>query len=257
MRKIVALFMLVTVVGRMYAQVPADSLLTDTARAAQIIDRYMEMVDFSMEKTDSVLCVVTKVVDLDKPTDTMTIYRWYMAPRNMRVEFWQNGRIEDGYYSDGIKYFRNFHTQRREWAAITRESFYDITFPLDIRGALYDWRTKGSEAYYLGDYKYEGHPVERLYVTSPGAFDRYYYFEKETGLLFLVTELDHMFGDSEKALNAQRVDIRAWHEFTPVHYFYMPSIESYRFEQQRVVMYHSYHYEAHNVKLFTEDYHRL
>ncbi|MBO4600204.1 MAG: hypothetical protein J5641_05650 [Bacteroidales bacterium] len=231
-----------------------DTVGADTTRAIAIIDRYVKMVDFSLYRTDSVLAVTSQIIDRDHPNDTMTIYRWYMAPRYNRIEIWQNGRMENGYYSDGIKLFRSFHQQRREWANLTPESYFYVSMPLDIRGALYNWRGKGAEVYYAGEFNFKGKALDRVFVTSPSSFDRYYYFEKESGLLGLVTEDEHMYGDAKKTMDYTPVDWRAWHEFVPLRGNYLPSEESYQVGQQVVTIHNSYRYEAPQTKLFTEDF---
>lgn len=238
------------------APISFDTVGADTARGIAVVERYLSMIDFSQYRTDSVLCVVTHVIDRSNPHDTMTVYRWYMAPRYNRIEIWQNGRIEDGYHSDGVKLFRKFHTMRREWANLTPDSYHNISQSFDIRGALYDWRTKGAEIYYAGEVTYEGQTLDRVFVTSPKIFDRYYYFERGSGMLGLVVEDEHIYGDAQKALNSVRADWRAWHGFVPIKGFYLPSEESYQTGQQVVILHHSYHYEAPQTKLFTEDFHR-
>ena len=263
MKKIVAILMLTACLGMTYAQeeeshiVPMsfDTVGADTTRAIKIIDSYLEKIDFSQANNDSVLCVVSYVVDRSHPHDTMTVYRWYMRPYYNRIEIWQGGKIEGGYYSDGVKLFRKFHTGRREWADLTPDSYFNLVLPFDIRGALYNWRSKGGEVFYAGEVKFQGAPVERVFVTMPQTFDRYYYFEKSTGMLGLVVEEEHIYGDREPAKNAVRVDWRAWHEFTPFHGFYLPKEESYQVGgEQIVILNHSYHYEAPQTKLFTEDF---
>ncbi len=234
-----------------------DTVGADTARAAAIIDRYIGIIDFGQLPYDSVLCVETRVIDRSHPRDTITIKRWYMPPRYNRTEIWQNGRLEDAYHSDGLKLFRKFHTGRREWANLTPDSYYGITMPLDIRGALYDWRAKGAEAFFAGEMNYKGVKVDRVFVTMPETFDRYYFFEHETGLLGFLVEEPHIYGDREPALNAVRVDWKAWHEFTPLKGLMLPKEESYQVgEYQIVVQYHTYHYEAPQKELFTEDFRR-
>ena len=123
MKKIVLILMLTACIGLAYAQdhdeirtgpmVPMsfDTVGADTARAIAIIDHYLEQIDFSRNRKDSVLCVVTYAVDRSHPQDTMTIKRWYMYPRYNRTEIWQGGQLQDGYHSDGVKLFRKFHTK--------------------------------------------------------------------------------------------------------------------------------------------------
>ena len=258
-----ALFLLLAlgVLTCSYGQTPVDSAQTtpkegDTAMAARIIDNYLGYLNFNHLLKDSILSVVSYVVDHSHPNDTITIYRWYAANRQSRIEMWQKGRMEDAYFSDGRGIFQRFSGSRRDWVSVTPMTYYDLTVPLDIRGALYDWRSKGAEPSYMGEYEYNGHPVYRVFVTSPEIFDRNYFFEKETGLLFILTEEDHIFGDAKPKTNAHRVDWRAWHEFTPFHGCLLPSIESYQIKSQIVIIHHYYKLEAYNKKLFTESYRR-
>lgn len=261
MKKILSILALLAVVavGRAQAQEPAESTSAtaapaDTARAIKIIDSYLSRLDFGKKPGDSILYVVSKVVEYSHQDDTMYIYRWYQNPRNIRIEIWSGGQIVDGYLSDATSIFRKFNTKYREWADVTPNSFFDITLPFDIRGALYDWRNKGSEVSYVGEYNFEGHPVDRIFVATPRNFDRYYYFEKESGLLCFVTEEEHMYGDAKATKNAQRVDWRAWNEFTPFRGFLMPTVESYQAEGILVMMSHTYKYLAPNSDVFTENY---
>ena len=247
------------VIACVHAQSPADtSQYTppdgDSAMAAKIIDNYLGFIDFTPLLTDSVLAVVTDVVDRSHPEDTITIYRWYSSHNKTRIEMWQDGHMQDAYHSDGKSFFRRFSSTRREWYSLSQSTYYDHTNALDIRGALYNWRNKGTEAVYVGEYSYKDHPVYRVFVASPQIFDRNYFFEKETGLLFILTEENHILGDIEPAENATRVDWRAWHEFTPFHGFLLPSIESYQIGTQIVIMHHRYHLEPYNRTHYTEDF---
>ena len=242
-----------------HGQTSGDSLRVtlpqgDTAMAAKIIDNYIGYINFEHMLADSILAVVSHVVDRSHPEDTITIYRWYASGHKNRIEMWQKGRMEDAYFSDGKSYFRRFSGTRREWVDMMQMSYYDLTMALDIRGALYDWRNKGAEATYLGEYTYNGHPVYRVFVASPEIYDRNYFFEKETGLLFILTEDEHIFGDATPAANSYRVDWRAWHEFTPFHGSLLPSIESYQVEDQIVILHHYYHLEPYNNALFTQEF---
>ena len=265
MKKTAFLLLLTACLGTLHAQEPEkhivpmsfDTVGADTVRAIAVIDNYLKKIDFGQINNDSMLCVETHVIDRSHPNDTITIYRWYMSPRYNRTEIWQGGHIQDGYHSDGVKLFRKFHTGRREWANLTPDSYYQTTLPLDIRGALYDWRAKGAEVYYAGEVTFQGELVDRVFVTAPETFDRYYFFERRTGMLGFVTEDEHIYGDREKALNAVRVDWKAWHEYTPVGMFYLPKEESYQVGgKQIVILQHSYHYEAPQEKLFTEDFYQ-
>ena len=265
MKKIAFTLVLAMCMSTAFAQKPQtkmdpisfDTVGADTTRAIAVIDRYIKMVDFTKSTYDSLLCVVTYAIDRSHPNDTITIYRWYKAPNYTRVEIWQGGQLQDGYYSDGVKLFRKFHVGRREWTNITSDSYFQIIMPLDIRGALYNWRKKGAEVFYAGEVNYEGKVLDRLFVTMPNTFDRYYYFERETGLQGFLVEENHIYGDLEASEKSVRVDWHAWHEFVPIKGFLLPREESYQVGNSQIVFQtHQYHYEALQPKLFTEDFHR-
>ena len=96
------------------AQVAADSTNADTARAAEIIDRYIKIIDFDRIIGDSMLYVESWVVERDNPNDTMFIYRWYMSGRRVRIEMWQKGKMEDAYVTDGKVIFHRFSKSYRD-----------------------------------------------------------------------------------------------------------------------------------------------
>lgn len=260
MKKILSTILFVCLLSTLQAQTNTQepSPDGDTLKAVGIIENYLSFVNFDPILTDSTLCVVSYVVDRAHPQDTMTIYHWYMKDHQLRIEMWQKGELQEGFYSNGKKIFRMFRPAVRSWVDIAQDNFYDYTISHDVRGALYDWRSKGAEVRYAGQYVFNGHNVDRIFVTSPGIFDRYYFFEKETGFLFMLTEDDHIFGDAKKTKDAQRVDWRAWHEFTPFRGFILPTIESYQFNQNQIVfIYRHYHFEPYQSTLFSEDYHKM
>lgn len=259
MKKTICTLLFGCLIISLWAQTPtkAPDEKSDTALAALIINRYLSYVDFTPTLKDSVLSVVTYVVDREHTEDTMTIYHWYAKDRQLRIEMWQNGELQEGFYSDGKEFFRMFRPNVRDWVIVSQDNFYDYTIPHDIRGALYDWRSKGAEAHYAGQYNYNGQDVDRVFVTCPEVFDRYYFFETKTGLLFMVTEQDHLYGDAKKGKNARKVDWRAWHEFTPFNGFLLPSIESYQVNQNQIVfIYRHYRTVPYDPTLFNQDYHK-
>lgn len=259
MKRILLCIILIGTLSTTQAQTASpDHQSVDSTTAIRVIDNYLSLIDFNDILKDSMLCAVSHIIDRSHPKDTMTVYHWYMKGRRLRIEMWQEGQLSEGYYSDGKSLFRIFRSGVREWADVQQDQFYDYTMPHDIRGALYDWRSKGAEPRYAGTATFEGHDVHRVFVTSPGIFDRYYYFEKNSGLLFMLTEEDRVYGDAKRFKNAQRVDWRAWHEFTPLNGVLFPSIESYQYNNSQVVLiFRQYHFEPIQETLFTEDFHLM
>lgn len=257
MKRIALLLCLFCLSAAAAAQEHANPTKQDTLYGENIVNNYLSFVDFDRLLDDSMLCVVTYITERSHPHDTMTLYHWYMKGNRMRVEMWQDGKIQEGLYTDGTAIFREFRSSVRSWTDMTQNNFYDKTMPLDVRGALYNWKSKGAEMYFAGNYTFEGHPVNRVFVTSPGLFDRYYFFETQTGLLFMVQELDKLYGDGKQTKTATRVDWRAWNEFTPMGDCLLPSIESYQYQGEVVVLNRHYQLTAEQPTLFTEDYHRM
>lgn len=255
MKKLLLFALLVALAGAMRAQVDTTNvLMDDTVRGVQIVNRYLSMIDFQRERTDSILYIKSSVVDRSHPNDTMWIHRWYKSPRCIRFVVEQNGSMNDGYYSDGKDHFKKFREVRRVWAQMTPETFWNHSHTLDIRGPLHEWRSRGAEIHYAGEYQYNGHTVDRVYVTCPIIFDRFYFFERNTGLLFMVTEHNHTFADGELSGEAHPLDWRAWGEFVPVHQFMLPKTESYQYYDQVVMITHTYRYLPPSMQPFTEDY---
>ena len=229
----------------------------DTAEAVRVVERYLQYVDFDQILIDSVLYTETSVVDRDHPNDTMYIYRWHYrpagAPAMERIEMWSRGKMDMAAYCDGKELFRKFDARERHWVDSKREPFIDFMKPYDLRGALYQWRSYAAEMSYEGEYTFEGQKVHRVFVRMAGIHDRYYYFEKTSGLLFLVTELPTILGEDAKHPEGM-VDWRAWHEFTPFHGCLLPTAESYQTPDQIVILHHTYRYVAKNNALFKEDF---
>lgn len=249
MKKILPILLLLLALGAQAQEVKGDSI-----RAAAIIDNYLSLIDYTRYKTDSVLCVVSYAIDQSHPNDTMTIYHWYKQPDCARFEVWQDGKIVNGGYFDGGDHHQSFSPSTRQWRTLTPESARTMIEMQDIRGGLYNWRGKNAEVHYDGEYTYEGNKVDRIYVTCPGYFDRYYCFERSTGLLIWFTEEERLYGDQEIQTNMPRMDIRGWHEFIPFRGCLLPSIESYQAGHQKVIIYHHYSYQALPASVFTEDY---
>ena len=227
----------------------------DTARGVAIVERYAQYVDLSRLPKDSILYAVTLVTNTATPGDTMTMYRWYQAGGRCRIEMHAKGQLQMGIYSNGRDIFRLFSEKYRDWRITDRTSFIDYSSPYHPSGALGKWYSHAGEAYYAGEYLYNGHKVDRVHVSMAGFLDRFFYFEQETGLPFLSTDLMHQLDGSTPDPD-MKVDWRGWHEFTPVGDCWLPSVESYQADGALIVMRTQYRLVPATDKPFTENYYR-
>ena len=104
---------------------------------------------------------------------------------------------------------------------------------------------------YDGIWNFQGHEAYRLFVKQGSYFDRYYMFEKESGLLFMYDELDSYL-DMEHD-ETRHVEWRAFHEYQPLDKCLFPSVESYMIDNDIVMIYHHYRYVAFDYDYFMED----
>lgn len=194
--------------------------------AATIVERHLSILNHDNLPGDSVLYIESHIVDRNNPTDTVIMKRWAQGPFKFRVEVWHHGKKETGYYSNGKDIFRRYDPNGKMWVNVTQMEYYDWAMAYDFRGPLHNYKTKGGELKYAGAYTYQGTPVDRVFVGMPNMYNRYYLFEKESGLLFLIDETDDFFGN-EKTDTTHHVKWRAYHEYQPLGDALFVSSESY------------------------------
>lgn len=256
MKKILFLICTLLALTSTWAQTDMLSAKADSMSMA-IVDRYLGILNYEGLRKDSMLYVVTYIIDRDYPQDTLFLYRWHMYPHYDRVEIYDKKSIKLGVYSDGKEYYQTFDEKRRTWRHVTPMTCYNMLMPYDIRGSLADWRAKGAEMTYKDETTLNGNAVEQVFVSTPEQFDRTYFFEKKSGLLFLFTEDSNMFGAEKHTRNTYPVDWRGWHEFIPFGRCLFPKIESYQADNHITILYHHYRYEPFDEKLFKENYHQI
>ena len=231
----------------------AQQQQTSQDSAAAIIKRYYSILKYNYLKRDSILYIESKIVHSSTPNDTLVMRRWFLPRFLSRIEFWYNGQQEVSYHSDGRDIFRKFDTVARAWMNISREQYFDEALAYHYQGALHDWETKGCELEYVGEGTYEGHPIEIIKTFCPNNYDRQYYFEKETGLLFQLDEYPLIMGEKVSRSDS-RVEWRAIHEYQPLGMFLFPSIESYLHQGELTIQYHHYQFIPLSKTVFIADW---
>lgn len=220
--------------------------------AAWIIDRYLAKLNYGPLKPDSMLYIESVIVNQGDPTDTVFLRRWFAHPEYSRVEIWRNNKLIEGLYANGTDEYRRYDTIRHAWGSKTRADYFDFIEAYDYRGPLYHWRTNGSEITYQGEVDFQGQKVYNVFVAAPFHYDRFYLFEKESGLLFMFTEADHVWGDERINPNLH-VDWRAYNEYMPVSGMLLPYVESYQKDQSITLVRHYMWYEPLDLKLFNRE----
>lgn len=234
------------------ATMAASAQKTDTARL--VVNRYLSLMNLDAAlRADSVLFIKTAIVQRDNPKDTVWMHRWFVKPNLARVEIWRGGKLSFGIYSNGKGKYRHYETQKKLWLDAQEDSYLDVASAYDFRTPLYFHRTNGMEMQYQGEWNYNSNEVQRILVTDPARYDRYYLFEKKSGLLFLIQELDSHSEDMATG-NSPKVDWRAYHEYQPIGTFsLLPSVESYQSEGGITFQHHTYRYLPLDLNLFNND----
>lgn len=207
--------------------------------AARIINRYLRMLNYEALRGDSILYIKSAIVQRDFPSDTTWMLRWVQGNK-FRVEVWAADTVQVGLLTDGV-HFQEYNTIAKIWQPMSSFDYYDDAIPYDYRGPLYNWRTLGRTAQYAGEYTFQGHPVDRVFVSGPFVYDRYYLFEKESGILFMYTESETMDGEQRSDLS-NHVEWRAYHEYTPLGMSLFPSVSSYLSQGSLVVIHDTVSY---------------
>lgn len=220
------------------------------AEAAATVDAFLHTLNLEARSSDSVLFVESHIVPRGQ-TDTLIMRRWAGQQHRRRIEVWYEGRLQMCLFSDGHTYFESY--QRDEgWRSINDEKYYDEEQAYNIFGPLYQWQLRGEDLRYEGTAYLNDKPVVRISARSPSHYDRHYYFEKESKLMFLYTESDSIAGEALPLRTRNRVDWHAYHEYQPLGEILLPSAESYQYKNSITLIFHKARYVANDDRLFTE-----
>lgn len=244
---------LIAVVLMSAVQLRAQQSATNLDTAIQIIERHYEMMNYEAMPQDSMLYIESQIIFKDSLTDTLIMRRWYVWPNRFRLEITQRDSLLAGLRNDGEDEYYKYDIRREDWDVVNITYYHDEMAAYDYRGPLYKWEVNGGELHYEGEFEYEGQPVNSIYVSMPGTYDRHYIFEKESGLLFLINETGTSFERAEYAIK-NHIDWRAYMEYGQVGLSLIPTIEQYKQNGTIVTTYHHGEILPIDDRLFTHNY---
>ena len=219
--------------------------------AQLIVDRYLSLLNYDSIRTDSILYIESHIFSRNKATDTIIMKRWFYPEANYRVELWHGDTLEFGLYSNGYDTFRQYKKKHKTWFKTDVGKYYEMLDFYNFHGPLFHWGLHPISFRYDGLWNFNGQQAYRIFIKQAEIFDRYYMFEKESGLLFMYDELDSYMEMERDVTN--HVEWRAYLEYTPLGKCLFPTIESYQMDGNIVMIYHIYRYIKFDYDIFTED----
>ena len=223
---------------------------TSEHKADSIVDAFYRTLNLEALRSDSLLYVESHIIPRGQ-TDTLIMRRWAGPRQRRRVELWYQGQLQMCLFSDGRTYFDHYRDDEG-WKSVNAEKYYDEIQAYDIYGPLYQWRIRGEELTYEGIAWYNEKPVVRIGARNSSHYDRHYYFEQGSKLLFLYTESDSINGEPLSIPTQNRVDWHAYHEYQPLGEVLLPAVESYQHKNNITLIFHKARYVANDERIFTQ-----
>jgi hypothetical protein len=219
--------------------------------AQLVVQRFLDRLNIGAIPSDSILYMETTICLRTRQGDTAILKRWFQQPNRFRAELWHGDTLQTGVITDGKEIF--YEADRKvtsTWYFTTAERYYRVAPGYEFRTALYNWQANGDVLTYKGLWNFNGHQVHRILVEEPYAYRRYFFFEKESGLLFLIEETnEHSEYSNHQAY--RHPSIHGYHEYYPLGNVLLPSAESYQMDGETIYHYTRYKYIPLNDKLFT------
>ena len=219
--------------------------------AEMVVQNYIRLMNFDAIKSDSTLYIESYIYQRSDPHDTTIMKRWFLPPFNYRTEVWHSDTMVTGLSCNGKDVYMMYSKGNKRWEDANMSSFYNEFWGYDFHGPLFKWKTDNTHLQYKGIWKFNDQEVYRIFVTNPDRYERYYMFDKRSGLLFLIDETDS-HSDRMVVLDDEHVDWRAYHEYQPVGKALLPSIESYQYGGDITLIFHTYKYVTKDEKLFIQ-----
>lgn len=244
-------------IALLLALLPLGVWAQETDSAQIIVSRYLKMMNYTALPQDSTLVLETTIT-FHGSNDTFTMRRWFAPPTMMRVEVWCGNKQTDGYCTNGNGRHREYVSRAGWWRDMNHSVFHDKIAAYDFRGPLYDWQLYGIKLSYQGEVTTKGQTLQVVRAEKQGNFTRYYFFEKQSGLLVLLQEKDEVPANdinsqALKELHTKPVEYKVIHEYLPVNECLVPSQESFMRDGVLTIMNTTAHFEPRNNMTFNQD----
>ncbi len=213
-RKIVFYIVAMVLSSGTFAQ---DDTLSQT-----VVSRYLKLLNYDNLPNKTVY-MESSIIENNFPGDTMYMKRWFYGGKYSRVEIHYHGKQIVGFCSNGKEYW-HYHADSDTWDTLALALYQDSITGYHYHKTLHSWDARGLVSKQCWPMKWEGKDIYRLAIEDPDHLMRFYLFEKESGLLFLITPIT-----PEKGPRRKEVEWRAINEYATVDdVFLFPSVESYQ-----------------------------
>ncbi len=213
-KKIAFCIVAIVLSSGLYAQ--TDSL------AKAVVLRYLDILNYD-NLPDKTVYMESAITENNFPGDTMYMKRWFYGGNHSRIEIHHHGKQLVGFCSNGKEYW-HYRSDSEEWDTLSLTRYLDSITGYHYLNPLHSWEARSLEFKQCWAMDWEGKDIYRVAVDDPDRLKRFYLFEKESGLLFLITNI---YPDQGKRRGD--VDWRAVNEYITVDdKFLFPSVESYQ-----------------------------
>lgn len=225
--------------------------------AEVIVDHYLKLLNYESLPQDSTLVLETTIT-FHGSTDSFSLRRWFAPPTMMRVEVWHGDTLINGYCSNGSGRHREYTKRMGWWNDVPHSDFHKKIDTYEFRGPLYNWQLHNIKLTYQGVVTTKGQQLQVVRAEQKDDYTRFYFFEKQSGLLVLMQEKDEIPAESfsEKALKQLRVkpiEYKFIHEYLPIGTSLIPSQESYMRDGLLTIMETRTHFVSRDNLIFNQD----
>lgn len=221
--------------------------------AAIVVGRYLRLLNAEALPSDSLLIIETTITYRDS-RDTHFMRRYYQAPAMMRVEVWQADTLTAGLCTNGTSRFRQYNMLQGWWNDLSEEEFSLALQAYDPRSPLFNYAARGITLSYTGIILIEGHPFHVVRAEQRDHYNRSYFFDRDSGLLTLITESYDMPAGSHRPMQSlPPIEYKFIHQYQPLGESLIPSEESFRREGVLHILNSTLHLAPRNNLLFNQD----
>ena len=214
--KRIFVFCIVAIMASCGAFAQEDSL------SQAVVSRYLKLLNYD-NLPDKTVYMESSIIENNFPGDTMYMKRWFYGGNRSRVEIHHHVKQIVGFCSNGKEYW-HYLAGSGTWDTLSLALYQDSITGYHYHKPLHSWDARSLESKQCWPMKWEDRDIYRLAIEDPDHLMRFYLFEKESGLLFLITPIT-----PEKGPRRKEVEWRAINEYATVDdIFLFPSVESYQ-----------------------------